>query len=175
MPTDAPVRLKPARIAVFAVDLARRIGAGQELRQVGADTDRAGARTAAAVRRREGLVQVEVHDVDAEVAGAGDAEDGVEVGAVVVDQAASLVDDLHDLLDVLVPQAERVRVGDHQSRRCPGRPARASVSRSTLPRASDGTVTTLKPAIAAVAGLVPWAESGTRILVSRAVSPRASW
>ena len=36
-----------------------------------------------------------------------------------------------------------------------------SFSMSTLPRLSDGTVTTLKPTIAAVAGFVPWAESGT--------------
>jgi murein tripeptide amidase MpaA len=87
---------------------------GQELRQVGAYADRACPRPAAAVWGREGLVQVEVHDVDAEVAGTDDAEDGVEVGAVVVDQPAGIVDDLDDLLDVLVPQAERVRVGDHQ-------------------------------------------------------------
>ena len=39
-------------------------------------------------------MQVEVHDVDAEIARAHHAEDGVEVGAVVVDQAAGLVDDL---------------------------------------------------------------------------------
>ena len=39
-------------------------------------------------------MQVEVHDVDAEIAGAGDAEDRVEVGAVVVDEPAGVVDDL---------------------------------------------------------------------------------
>ena len=61
------------------------------------------------MRGGEGLVQVEVHDVDAEVAGPGDAEDGVEVRAVVVDQPARLVDGRDDLLDVLVPQPEGVR------------------------------------------------------------------
>ena len=59
-------------------------------------------------------MQVEVHDVDAEVARPGDPEDGVEVGAVVVDQTARLVDGRDDLLDVLVPQPEGVGVGDHQ-------------------------------------------------------------
>ena len=46
---------------------------------------RAGAGTAAAVRGGEGLVQVDVHGVDAEVAGADPADDGVEVGPVAVE------------------------------------------------------------------------------------------
>ena len=50
--------------------------------------DRAGARAAAAVRLGEGLVQVVVHDVEAHVAGARDAHDGVQVGPVVVEGAA---------------------------------------------------------------------------------------
>ena len=55
-----------------------------------------------------------------------------------------------------------------------GPTAARSASRSQLPRASEGMVTTSKPAITAVAGLVPWAESGTRILV-RPVSPSLWW
>ena len=47
-------------------------GPGEERRQLGADRDRAGARASAAVRRGEGLVQVQVHDVEAHVAGAHD-------------------------------------------------------------------------------------------------------
>ena len=43
--------------------------AGQERRQVRGDADRAHARAAAAVRDAEGLVQVEVADVGADVAG----------------------------------------------------------------------------------------------------------
>jgi hypothetical protein len=38
-------------------------------------------------------VQVDVHDVEAHVAGQHLAEDRVQVGAVVVQQAAGLVDD----------------------------------------------------------------------------------
>ncbi len=60
-------------------------------------------------------MQIEVHDVDPEVARAGVSEDRVEVRAVVVDKAASFVHDIDDFLNVLVPEPERVRVGDHQS------------------------------------------------------------
>ena len=77
--------------------------------------DRAGARTAAAVRLRERLVQVEVHDVEAHVARARAAHHRVEVRAVVVQRRADAVDDLGDLLDVAVEHAERVRVGEHQA------------------------------------------------------------
>ena len=79
------------------------------------DRDRAGARAAAAVRLRERLVQVVVDDVEAHVARARAAHHGVEVRAVVVERRADAVDDLRDLLDVLVEQAERVRVGEHQA------------------------------------------------------------
>ena len=53
-----------------------------------ANGNRAAAGAAAAVRAGEGLVDVVMHHVDAEVAGPGDAEDGVHVGAVEIDQAA---------------------------------------------------------------------------------------
>jgi hypothetical protein len=56
-------------------------------------------------------MQVEVHDVDGQIAGADDAEDGVEVCAVVVDQATGFVDECDDLLDVLVPESEGVCSG----------------------------------------------------------------
>ena len=71
---------------------------------------RAGARAAAAMRRREGLVQVDVHGVDAEIAGPHLADDGVEVGAVAVEIGAGLVHRLGDLDDL------RARTG----RRCSG-------------------------------------------------------
>ncbi len=55
-------------------------------------------------------------DVEAHVARARDAHDGVEVGPVVVERRTDLVHDLRDLLDVRVEHAERVRVGQHQAR-----------------------------------------------------------
>ena len=88
-------------------------------RQVGLDPvrygDRARPRTAAAVRLREGLVQVDVDDVEAHVARPRDAHDRVQVGAVVVERRAGVVHDAGDLLDALVEEAERVRVGEHQA------------------------------------------------------------
>ena len=55
-------------------------------------------------------------DVEAHVARARAAHDGVEVRPVVVERRADAVDDLRDLLDVLVEQPERVRVREHQAR-----------------------------------------------------------
>ena len=49
----------------------------------------------------------------------------------------------------------------------------ASASRSMLPLESEGMVTTWNPAMAADAGLVPWALSGMATVV-RWVSPRSS-
>ena len=51
--------------------------------------------------------------------------------------------------------------------------AASNRSMSTPPSGADGIVIVLKPAIEAVAGFVPWLESGTRTS-SRSVSPR-SW
>ena len=57
-----------------------------------------------------------MHDVDAGVAGAHLAEQRVEVGAVHVDEAAGFVDDVGDLAELLLEEAERRRVGDHDRR-----------------------------------------------------------
>ena len=88
-------------------------------RQVGGDPlgdgDRAGPGAAAAVGLGEGLVQVEVHDVEAHVARPREAHDRVQVGAVVVQRGAHAVHDLGDLGDVLVEDPERVGVRQHQA------------------------------------------------------------
>ena len=54
-------------------------------------------------------------DVEAHVAGPRVAHHRVEVGAVVVERPAGLVDQAGDLGDVLVEEAERVGVGQHQA------------------------------------------------------------
>jgi hypothetical protein len=59
-------------------------------------------------------VQVDVDDVEAHVAGPGDPADGVQVRAVVIHQRSSAVEDRRDLLDVLVEEAQRRGVGQHQ-------------------------------------------------------------
>ena len=87
---------------------------GQERREVRRDADRAHARSPAAVRDRERLVQVQMADVGPDVAGSRQADLGVHVRAVHVDLAAGLVDEAADLDDRLLEHAVRARVGDHQ-------------------------------------------------------------
>src|SRR5215475_13557154 len=65
-------------------------------------------------RRGEGLVQIEVADVEPEVARARDAEDGVEVGAVHVHLHTLGVTHLGDLVDLRLEEPERVGLGDHE-------------------------------------------------------------
>src|SRR5439155_26668307 len=89
-------------------------GHGQERLEVGLDAHGPRARAAPAVRRREGLVEVEVADVEAEVARPRDAEDRVEVGAVHVDLHALGVTQLGDLDDPRLEHAYRVRHGDYE-------------------------------------------------------------
>ena len=79
------------------------------------DAHRTRTGTAAAVGGGEGLVQVHVDDVEAHVPGPDLAQDGVEVGPVVIEQAAGRVDDAGDLLDVAVEDADGARVGEHDA------------------------------------------------------------
>jgi len=60
-------------------------------------------------------VRIEVHDVKTHVAGTAHAEHGVGVGAVVVEQAARLVHQAGDLVDVLVEHTQSVGVGEHEA------------------------------------------------------------
>ena len=78
------------------------------------------ALTAAAVGDAERLVQVQVADVGAEVAGAAQPDLRVHVGAVHVHLAAVLVDDVAHLGDRLLEDAVRRRVRDHQRRELRG-------------------------------------------------------
>ena len=91
-------------------------GMGQELLEKGLAAHGAGAGTASAVRRGEGLVQVHVDAVKAHVAGAHHAHDGVEIGPVIVAEAAGLVDQAGDLQDVLIEEAHGVGIGEHEPR-----------------------------------------------------------
>ena len=88
----------------------------QERREVRAHADRADARTAAAVRDAERLVQVEVRHVGAELARPRDTDQRVEVRAVEVHLAAVVVHDRADVADALLEHAVRRRVRDHQRR-----------------------------------------------------------
>ncbi len=61
-------------------------------------------------------MQVEVHDVDAEVAGARLGDEGVHVGSVHVEQAALAVEDFGDAGDLFVEDSEGVGIGEHEAR-----------------------------------------------------------
>ena len=114
------------RLGPVDVQLVERLGAvargglddhrhGQEGLDPVRHRDRPRSRPAPAVRLGEGLVQVEVDDVEPHVAGPRDAHHGVQVRAVVVERRPRLVHDPRDLLDVAVEQAERVRIRQHQA------------------------------------------------------------
>ena len=109
-PTD---RARGRRPAIGAVVEERRLRPREEVDHALADRHRAGTGSPAAVRGRKGLVEIHVDDVKAHVAGANDAQDRIEVGAVVVEQSADLMDRRSDLRDVLLEEARRVGIGEH--------------------------------------------------------------
>ncbi len=63
----------------------------------------------------EGLVQVQVHDVKAHVARTHDSDERVHVRAVIVEQSAALMHQSGDFPDFSLEEAERVRIGHHDS------------------------------------------------------------
>ena len=78
--------------------------------------DRTRARTAPAVRRREGLVQVDVQDVGADVTRTRDPAKGIHVRAVDIDEPTLLVHRLRDRSDLRLEESERIRIRDHDRR-----------------------------------------------------------
>ena len=90
--------------------------AGQERREVRRHADRPHAGSAAAVRDRERLVQVQVADVGADRRRAREPDLRVHVRAVHVDLAAVLMNDGADVLDGVLEHAMRRRIGHHQRR-----------------------------------------------------------
>lgn len=91
----------------------RRRMAGKEGSKMRLDADRPHARTTAAMRNAEGLVQVEVRNIRTDIAGTGETDHGVHVGAVEIDLTAMLVGDLADLANRLLEHAVGGRIGDH--------------------------------------------------------------
>ena len=68
------------------------------------------------MRGREGLVQVEVQRVDAEIGRPHPPDDRVEIGAVAVKERAGRMHRGGDLDDLVLEQAAGVGVGQHQRR-----------------------------------------------------------
>ena len=136
--------------------------------------DRPHPRPAAAVRDAEGLVQVQVADVRAEVPRPRQPDQRVHVRPVEIDLPAVRVGDLADLAHRLLEDPVGRGIGDHAAGEPLARAASALArksSRSTSPFSAAFTGTTFIPAICALAGLVPCAEVGIR-QTSRCPSPR---
>ena len=55
-------------------------------------------------------------DVDAHVAGARDADEGIHVRAVHVNESTCLMNDFADLFDVAFEETERVWIRQHETR-----------------------------------------------------------
>ena len=79
--------------------------AGRKGERCSRHADGTDARTAAAVGDAEGFMEVEVADIGSDVAGTGEADLGVHVGAVHVNLAAVGVDDLADIDDGFLEDA----------------------------------------------------------------------
>ncbi len=105
--------LEPERAVIVAQDPRRR----QERQEGLPHPDRTRTRAATAVRRRERLVDVEMHDVEAGLAGLEPTEDRVEVRPVHVGECTGLVDGVEQLADPAFEQPQRRRVRDHDGGR----------------------------------------------------------
>src|SRR5207247_4216860 len=81
------------------------------------DADGSCPRSTAAMGRREGLVQIEMDDVEVHLSRGRAAQDRVEVGAVVIEEAARVVDDLRDVEDVFFENPKGVRIRQHEGER----------------------------------------------------------
>ncbi len=118
-------------------------------------SDRTGTRSAAAMRGGEGLVQIVMHHIKAEIAGPRDTARAFHIGAVAVDEAAALVHQPHDLADVLSNRPSVFGLVIMMPATVSSQAMRTA-SRSILPRASEGSSSAVKPAMVVEAGLVPW-------------------
>src|SRR4029077_1986623 len=108
--------LRSRVVETITLTVALHRGRGQEVDEPRTDADGPSSRSATAVRRRERFVQVEVHHVEAHVSGPSYADERIEVGAVVVEKRTGGVRRLRDLEYVLLEDAERVGVGEHDRR-----------------------------------------------------------
>ena len=98
-----------------AIGVLHHLWFGQEVDQVGTHAHRTAAGTAASVRCRESLVQIDVHHIEAHIAGTAYAEHRVEVGSIVIHQTATFVHQFGYFGYFFLKQAEGVGVGHHHS------------------------------------------------------------
>ena len=89
--------------------------AGQEGHKMFRHANGADAGTAPAMRHGKGFMEIQMADVCADAAGAGEAHLGIHVGSVHVHLAAVGMDDVAELSDGLFIDAVRGGVGDHDA------------------------------------------------------------
>ncbi len=90
-------------------------GIRQEVDEVLCHTYGTRAGTSAAMRRGEGLVQVDMHDVESHIAGTHLAEQRVEVGSVIVERPPHRSTSFGDLENLNLEHTERVGIGHHDT------------------------------------------------------------
>src|SRR2546430_16808988 len=122
--------------------------------------DRSHPRSTAAMRNAKRFVQVQVTDIRPEVGRATKADLRVQTRAVHVTLSAELMDDVAYLFDVFLEHAVRGWISDHQTGEVVvvGLGFDAQVAEVDVASLSQATATTFRPAITALAGLVPCAE-----------------
>ena len=86
-------------------------GYGEVFYQLFAHANRSAPGPPASVGGGEGFVQIELHGVDAEIAGSGLAHNGIHVGTVAEDEAALVVDNVRHLFDVFFEQSQGIGIG----------------------------------------------------------------
>ena len=108
-----------------AIGIGHRIRHRHERRQRRRQRHRTRTRPAAAMRRRERLVQIDVHGIDAEIARPHLADDGVEVGAVRIEEGARRMHRVGNRHHVALEQPAGVGVGQHDRRHVRRQPLRS--------------------------------------------------
>ena len=101
-----------ASIGIHAAD--HRV-IGQIRREMRLDADRAHARPATTMGYGKGLVQIDVHDIGANLRWPTDADQGVEVGAIHVHLATMFMHDVAQLDDRSLEHAMGRGIGDHET------------------------------------------------------------
>ena len=104
------------RCKVDCLDIINRAstrGIGQKLLQSGTHTNRSCTRTATAVRCRECLVEIDVHNVESHIARTACSKHRVEVGSIIVHQSTALMHEFGYLRYLLLKHTESVGVGHH--------------------------------------------------------------
>ena len=112
---NATQRLGVIHQGEIAVLLTLYLWVGQVFLQALAYTNRAATRTTSAMRCGEGLVQIDVHHIEAHISRTAHAEHGVEVGSVVVHQTATIVHQSCYLWNLGFEDTQGVGVGHHHA------------------------------------------------------------